>query len=239
MKLRVVDENWNGPQPSEPPAEPPVPDGPPPESERKRGSLGSWLRLLLAAACVVAIFALKEAVFWNPPLSFTVGDSSESGVLRDWESAPDDAPLPIRFSDGTLVELAPEAQARVVAVGRAGGEIVIESGRASVRIVPAHLRLPGESDWRVSLGPFSIDAKGTRFDVDWEPRTDDFSLDVREGTVEVSGCERGVSRTLHAGQGVRASCDRQQWTPVAAAPERPLSRQVAAPAVQTPAVTAP
>src|SRR5262245_26036326 len=55
------------------------------------------LRFGLIALGVVAFFALKEFVFWDPPLSFTVGAAAESGVLHDWESAPDDAPLALRF----------------------------------------------------------------------------------------------------------------------------------------------
>jgi hypothetical protein len=216
--LPVVDEDWNRADPNELQRAEVVPGGPPP-SERGRWPPRTWLRLSLAALLVVGVFAVKEAVFWNPPLSFSVGASGESGVLRDWESAPDDAPLPIRFSDGTLVELAPEAQARVVAVGRAGAEIVIELGRAHVKVQPARLRLPGESAWRVSLGPFSVETKDARFDVEWEPRTDDFALEVLEGTVEVSGCER--THTLTAGQGVHASCAKQQWTPIAQGPATP------------------
>jgi FecR-like protein len=178
--------------------------------QKERGPLRTWLRLSLAASLVLGVFALKEAVFWDPPLSFTVG--SETGVLRDWESAPDDAHLPIRFSDGTSVDLEPGARARVVAVGRAGAEIVIESGRAHIEVVPVRYRIPGESPWRVSLGPFAVEVKGTRFDVEWQPHGDDFALDLFEGSVSVSGCESGHSHTLVAGQGVRASCSKKQWS---------------------------
>ncbi len=190
--------------------------------DEPRGSEGSggagsawqnpWLKLSVVAAALVGVFALKEAVFWKPPLSFTIGTSSESGVLRDWEDAPEDAPLPIHFSDGTLVELQPNARARVVGVGRAGADVVIESGRAQVDVAPAHFRVPGESPWRLSLGPFSVEAMGTRFDVEWDPRSDNFELDLHEGSVTVSGCERDRSITVVAGQGVRASCSRKQWT---------------------------
>lgn len=171
-----------------------------------------WLALSLAALLIVGLFALEEVVFRNPPLTFTVGASGESGVLRDWESAPEGATLPIRFSDGTSVELAPKAQARVVAVGRAGAEIVIESGRARVEVVPVKHRVPGESPWLFSLGPFSVEVKGTRFDVGWDPHADDFALDLFEGSVTVRGCAAGQSHTLVAGQGVRASCGKQEWT---------------------------
>jgi hypothetical protein len=205
-----------------------------PQEGRGPSSPRMWLRLSLAALLVVGLFALKEAVFWHPALSFTVG--SETGVLRDWESAPDDARLPIRFSDGTTVDLEAGARARVVAVGRAGAEIVIESGRAHVDVVPVRLRVPGESPWRVSLGPFSVEVKGTRFDVEWQPHLDEFALDLFEGSVRVSGCESGTSHTLVAGQGVRASCSKKQWSLVTLgeaareAPEVPAPAPPVAPA---------
>lgn len=166
----------------------------------------------IAAAVVVgvALLALKGVVF-APPLGFTIGSAGEGGVLRNWESAPDDASVPIRFSDGTRVVLEPRARARVVAVSERGAEIVIESGRAHVDVVPVRRAAAGESPWRVSLGPFSVEVKGTRFDVEWDPRTDAFALDLFEGSVRVSGCQEGHAHTLVAGQGVRASCSQRRW----------------------------
>jgi ferric-dicitrate binding protein FerR (iron transport regulator) len=182
---------------------------------------GSWrwrgLWLSIGAVLALSVFALEEAVFSAPPLTFTVGASGESGVLGDWESAPADAPLPILFSDGTRVELAPNGTARVVAIGRAGAEIVIESGDAHIDVVPARLRVPGETPWRVRLGPYVVEALGTRFDVGWDPRANDFSAHVSEGQLDVSGCEHEPSRRLLAGQAVHASCGDKRWSPVSLA----------------------
>ncbi len=174
-----------------------------------------WARLSLAALLSVGLFVLSEAVSWRQPLSFTVGTAGQAGLLMAWESAPPDAQLPIRFSDGTYVELEPNARARVVAVGRAGAELVIESGRAHLAVVPARLRLPGESAWRVNLGPFEVEVKGTRFDVQWDPHAGELALDLLEGKVTVSGCESGQAHTLVAGQGLRASCRERGWTVLA------------------------
>jgi transmembrane sensor len=176
---------------------------------------GLWLGL--GAVLAVSVFALEEAVFSTPPLTFTVGTSGQSGVLGDWESAPDDAPLPLLFSDGTRVELEPNSTARVVAIGRAGAEIVIESGEANIDVMPARLRVPGEAPWRVRLGPYVVEAPSTRFDVSWDPRAGAFSANVTEGQLEVSGCEQDPSRRLLAGQGVRASCAAKRWSPVSLA----------------------
>jgi hypothetical protein len=171
----------------------------------------------VVALGLTAAFALKERVFWDPPLSFTVGADAESGVLHDWESAPDDATLALRFSDGTLVTLEPKARARVVAVGRAGAQIVIESGRARVEVKAARFRVPGESPWRVRLGDFSVEAESARFDVGWAPRADGFAIAVLDGSVTANGCDDRRSLQLGAGEGLTASCSQHRWQPVAAA----------------------
>ena len=99
--------------------------GPPPSSSPARATF-TGLRVGLIGLVLVAVFAAKELVFWKPPLTFKVGAAAEEGVLHDWESAPDDAELPLRFSDGTLITLEPRARARVVAIGRAGAQAVID-----------------------------------------------------------------------------------------------------------------
>jgi hypothetical protein len=183
---------------------------------RSPASRWRWLRLLLVALLVVAPFALEEVVFSSPPLSFSVGAEAEAGVLRDWESAPDDRPLALRFSDGTIVELDPGARARVLALGRAGAHLVVESGTAHVRAREPRLKVPGEDPWRVSVGPFTAEATSGHFDVSWDPRTDAVALDVAAGSVALGGCDRAQAETVGPGQGVRASCAARQWARVAA-----------------------
>jgi len=181
-----------------------------------------WPRLLWVALVALAPFALEEVVFSSPPLSFTVGADAEAGVLRDWESAPEDRPLPLRFSDGTRVELAPGARARVLALGRAGAHLVIEAGTAHVSAREPRLRVPGEEPWRVSLGPFTAEAASGSFDVTWDPRSDEVALDVSQGSVALGGCEREQAETVGPGEGVRASCAARQWARVSAgAPPTP------------------
>jgi ferric-dicitrate binding protein FerR (iron transport regulator) len=188
------------------------------EVDARAPAQSSWrwqaLWLVLGSIVAVSVFAIEEAVFSTPPLTFTVGSSEERGVLGDWESAPDDAALPIRFSDGTIVELEPSATARVVAIGRAGAELVIESGRASVDVAPARLRVPGEAPWRVRLGPYVVEAHGTRFEVSWDPHANDFSAEVIEGQLDVSGCGHDPSRRVLAGQGIHKSCEDRERSPV-------------------------
>lgn len=192
----------------------PVRRNPIPERWRKP-SLG--LALAAAAAVALAFFTIQGSPFWSSPLTFSVGPSARAGVLRAWESAPAGGSLPIRFSDGTLVDLEADARARVVALGSAGAEIVIESGRAHVDVVPVRGRARAKSPWRVSTGPFSVEVKGTRFDVAWDPGADSFALDLFEGSVIIKGCDSVEGHAILAGQSVRASCARREWSVAALA----------------------
>lgn len=186
-----------------------------------------WRRASLALACAAALVVLVlsgRALFVSAPLTFSVGESARAGVLRAWESAPPDRPLPIRFSDGTKVDLDPNARARVVAIGSLGAEIVIESGRAEIDVVPVRGAHGVQRPWRVSTGPFSVEVKGTRFDVAWDPAADEFALNLYEGSVVIKGCDGGAGHTIAAGQGVRSSCARREWAIVPLAePERQSS----------------
>lgn len=188
-----------------------------------------WMPLALSAVLLLVMFGARD-VLW-PPLQFQVGGAVQPGVLPAWASAPPGESLPIRFSDGTRIELAPDARARVVSVGRAGAELVLEAGRARVDVVPVR-RWLGERPWRIDSGPFSVEVKGTRFDVSWDPRADRFSLDLFEGSVSIEGCGRDTALQVVAGQGVRASCAEQRWSVA------PLS-ELAAPQVAVPPPVAP
>jgi hypothetical protein len=138
--------------------------------------------------------------------------------------------LPLRFSDGTRIDLGPGARARVLAVSRLGAEIVLESGQAHVDVVPEE-RWLGANAWRIDSGPFSVEVKGTRFELAWDPRSSEFALDLFEGSVTVKGCGRDGAVDVVAGQGVRASCERQHWAvgPISALSESALRERQSEP----------
>src|SRR5258705_2575499 len=75
-----------------------------------------------------------------------------------------------------------------------------ERGRAELDIVPR-----SGKRWQVGAGPFLVQVTGTRFDVEWDPRTLHFALQMREGTVIVTGCGV-VSKVLSGTDLFRASC---------------------------------
>jgi hypothetical protein len=154
---------------------------------------------VLAAAAAVLMFvtASKPAA-----LRVQLGATAQPVLAGAWlESTPGVAPLALRFSDGTHVELASGTRARLIEVDAHGAHLMLENGSAHVSV----RHRPG-TEYRLSMGPFAVRVIGTRFDVRWDPERDDFGIDLREGRVELSGCvfERGYA--LRAGQSVSASC---------------------------------
>lgn len=180
-------------------------------AERPRRASGSRRRALrwwVAAAALlpgIVIGLCWWVVGGNEaePLRFSV--AGRAGVLHAWESAAAPQRLSLDFSDGTRFSLAPGARARVVGIGPRGAEVVIESGHALAEVVPHR---DGPARWRVRTGPFEVEVKGTRFDVGWDPRTEEFSLQLFDGKVSVSGCGFGAGLEVQARQQAQASCRR-------------------------------
>ena len=176
-------------------------------SSRQRPGRKLWVTSAwLAPAVLVGLWLVRGWLPLEsdaPLLTFTVGE--RPGVLNAWESAPNDERLAVDFSDGTSVILAPAARARVVDVKPRGAELVLESGRASVHVVP---RSGDGSHYVVRTGPFAVEVKGTRFDVAWDAASEEFSLQLYEGRVNVVGCGFGAGREVPAGYRVRSTCGR-------------------------------
>jgi transmembrane sensor len=130
------------------------------------------------------------------PLSFEVANLGP-GQVGAWISAPA-VPLPLSFSDGTVLTLAPEARARIVAVERSGARLVLEQGTLAAHVVHRE-----DTHWSVVAGPFEVRVTGTRFDVVWSRASDVFELRLKEGAVTVTGPSLGTGRQLRAGENLR------------------------------------
>ena len=158
------------------------------------------LRIAAVLAASLALVALAGGlVVRSRPLGVTV--DGERAATGGWISAPPDAPVSIRFSEGTEVTLRPEAHARVAEVTRRGAHLLLESGAVQVSVTPNR-----GGQWTLTAGPFQVEVKGTRFEVAWSPRDQLFSLRLVEGSVFVSGCALGEGRPLFAGETLSASC---------------------------------
>ncbi|CAN95617.1 hypothetical protein predicted by Glimmer/Critica [Sorangium cellulosum So ce56] len=187
----------------------PVPDAEPAGRGERPGRESSWARrrtrpgrpfaarlaaslaavALLAAALVVALVARPRA-----PMRFALG-VAEPGVVGAWIAAPATAELPIRFSDGSLLRLAPGGRARVASVGADGAELSLERGALDLSVVHRE-----GARWTVRVGPFQVRVIGTRFETRWDPMTEQLVVALHEGAITVSGPVVGDSRAVRAGE---------------------------------------
>ena len=150
---------------------------------------------LLAAAVVVAVCAFVFLRQRSPNvLSFEV--EARRGVVKEWVLAKHE--IPLRFSDGTTVLLAPDTRGAVAEVTSDGARVAVARGAAVVSVVPKPT-----AKWIFDVGPFALVANGTRFEASWEPSRELFVLSVQDGSVRVSGPRIEGERTYVAGQQLR------------------------------------
>ncbi|AUX21933.1 uncharacterized protein SOCEGT47_024310 [Sorangium cellulosum] len=165
-----------------------------------RASPPRWLRALVerprwgfalagAAALAVALVALWPA----ERLDYAV--EGASGAAGGYVSAPAEAEARLRFTDGSTVALAPGSALRVAEVDAAGARMLLEDGRASLRVTPRP-----KARWAVEAGPFAVLVTGTAFDVAWTRGDSTLRVDLREGSVTVRGPLSPDGLPLRAGQ---------------------------------------
>jgi hypothetical protein len=122
-------------------------------------------------------------------IEFRVLPSSDFGRVGAYVAPTGDAPLDLKFTEGSQVELKPGARARVAATTARGATVLLETGKASVDVVH-HER----ADWTIMAGPYSVRVHGTSFTVEFDPKTQLFELVMRSGVVSVEG--PGISQPL-------------------------------------------
>jgi TolA-binding protein len=184
-------------------------------------------RWTLPAAAAAAVALVVGGVWMARPRSLELTIAGEPAAAGAWIAAPAGSPVPIRFSDGTDVRLDAGGQARVLDVSARGAQLMLESGTAVLSVVPKP-----RAHWTVSAGPYTVEVKGTRFEIGWNPQDELLTLTLTEGRVAISGCALGEARLLYAGEILRASCrenDFQITRPAPAPPATAAFAGVAAP----------
>ncbi|HEY8073270.1 MAG TPA: FecR family protein [Labilithrix sp.] len=174
------------------------------EPPRARASRIRWEVLagaVAAAAAVVLGIALgRQPAPRTEALTFHVAQA-ERGVVGAFLAAPAEREMPLAFSDGTNIRLAPLAKARVSEVGPNGARVLLESG-----VVHAEVVHRPDAHWSVDAGPFEVRVTGTKFDVAWDPSEASIVVELREGSVVVTGCTLGEGRRVVAGEKLHVSC---------------------------------
>jgi transmembrane sensor len=155
--------------------------------------------LAVAAGAVLAI----RQVSADAPLAFRVerGQTAEQGVVGAFIGAPKGAEIPLVFSDGTRIGVAPSARLRVAEVEARGARLILENGEAHVNVVHK-----ASTRWRIDAGPFAVHVTGTTFDVAWDPAEEALVVKLTSGSVVVTGCDLGDGRRVSTGEQLRVHC---------------------------------
>jgi TolA-binding protein len=95
--------------------------------------------------------------------------------------APLDQVIPLRFSDGSELELGSGTEAIISELSAEGASIHLTRGSAQVSV-----KHRTEASWFLRAGPYAVHVTGTRFDVAWAPDQQRFFLELWEGSVRVS-----------------------------------------------------
>ncbi len=140
------------------------------------------------------------------PLTFSVKGSDQGtnpalGEVGQFIAAPPSEHVGLAFSDGSEVDLAPRARARVAALNAKGARVLVESGTVHVAVVHRE-----QTQWSIEAGPYEVRVTGTKFDVGFDPADESIVVKLEEGSVLVSGCGSAEPRRVVAGEEMRASC---------------------------------
>jgi hypothetical protein len=101
----------------------------------------------------------------------------------------------LQFSDGSRVTLEASAEAKVVGLGSQGAHVVLARGQAEVAIAKRK-----NAAWLLQAGPYKVRVTGTAFRLIWSADLEQIEVDMRHGSVVVTGPMAGSGVTLHAGQ---------------------------------------
>jgi len=161
-------------------------------------------RLALAAlataalAVVVGVLVLRAPT--GAPVAFQVGEDRTPGQVGAYVTPSANEPLVLRFSEGSVIELAPATRARVTHTSPQGAVVLVETGRARVDVVHRP-----DTDWQLLAGPYTIQVQGTSFDVAFDAAEQTLEVVMRAGVVSVAGPGiatpveiRGAQRFVHS-----------------------------------------
>jgi transmembrane sensor len=158
-----------------------------------------WLPVTLA----VSLGAAAAGVWlWTRPVSFQVGEA-HAGRLGDVIQSQDGQPMPLHFSDGSRLLLHERGRMRVLALASDAARVLVEDGTLDVSI--AHPK-SHKTRWDFEAGPYHVVVTGTRFQMAFRARDQQFSLSTQEGQVVVfSDCQQAPRKVL-AGERVDLIC---------------------------------
>jgi hypothetical protein len=168
-----------------------------------------------AAAAAAAVFMLRARA--PEPMAFDVGDPPQRGAQGAWVAASADAPVPLRFADGSRFEVQRGGRARVSSSTREDARLVLESGTLRGDVMG-----PDKGGvWHVTAGPFDVAVTGTKFVMSWDPVIG--VLDVRDisSRVVVTGPYAAEGVAVKRGDYLRVSLEQARLEVSASPPPAP------------------
>jgi hypothetical protein len=103
------------------------------------------------------------------------------------------------FDDGSDVALMPGSRGRVATTTATGAEVVLEQGRARVRVQPRP-----RAAWTIDAGPYAVRAAGAQLLLAWAADAETLDVWMQSGSAVVTGPVVGDAMALAAGQHVTA-----------------------------------
>jgi TolA-binding protein len=175
--------------------------GAPAQASRRGVLIGAFAFAAIGAIGLVVALRSRPV-----PLQVMVGPNSYRADPGSFIAASPTEALPIRFTDGSSLLLAPTSAARVTETGANGAHVVVESGHVDVSVVHR-----AATEWHLRAGPFDVAVTGTRFDLEWRSSQGELSVAMKEGRVVVSGGCLVRSQELGAGERLVASMVTSHW----------------------------
>jgi transmembrane sensor len=158
------------------------------------GKAGNGRRVLLVAAAAVMAGGVA-LLSWRIPASVSFRTAAGEGQAGDWLATGSAGELPLTFSEGTELVMAPGSRGRVEELGREGASFLLERGKVRARVTHR-----SNTMWRFVAGPFDVRVTGTALGVDWDPARERFAVQVDEGSVVVRGPSLGALQVVRAGE---------------------------------------
>jgi hypothetical protein len=152
-------------------------------SEAPRVRQRRWLLGMVMTAVPALVVAF---VWWPRPLSYqAAGVATREGMKLATDEVRS---LPLRFSDGSVLTIAPDSQAEVAELSSHGASVRLETGMLTAAVVHAD-----RTRWTVGAGPYVVNVTGTKFTAAWDKHRRRLRVVLTEGSVVVLGPMLGAT----------------------------------------------
>lgn len=175
---------------------------------------------VVAAAVAASIVAVTLLGLWmarsrDTSLQFWMGRDRSAGTPGDWLEVPEGEEVPVRFEDGSRLDVGERSLVRVTEARTDRVRVLLDHGRLVASVRPG-----GPARWSIEAGPYTVKVTGTQFSVGWDPEQNHVAVHVIRGEVRVQGPGLyGQGTTLGQGDSLEmASGARKEETPHETAP---------------------